>query len=392
MNNIKLTLIVSTALITSQTIFLIAPLHFLRLQHLIFTPFIYILTALLVYIKTERKSKKTAPNSLLTSIFCTILFFISILILIFIFGAASNVYTANLLVVLQNLWAIGLCVLLGDYIRFTLIKNSEKKERILIIYLITITLVYSQMFNIHMLLGNDLMNTFFGYIFMPLVIGFVTSYFAITGSLAAVMLFSFVFTMPPYMLPILPNMPVIMLYVIISGLAYISFILYYIINDKPNRKEKRKLKRLQRYKRKSIFELIFFASIITLVASFFSGFFVVYPLAIRTNSMAGTFERGSLVFVERVPRYRVFDMVGEGYIIHYRSSNNMNLTFTHRVIAFETDVYGGRIFITRGDAYEYSYSHVYEEEVLGIVRAFIPHIGIGSILLEEFFLRARHSN
>lgn len=390
-SNLNLTLLVCTLLITMQTIFIIIPSNFISLFNTTFRPFIFIALSILVYIMSPKDIRKTSINSLLSSIISVSIFGICMLILITLFGASRNVFTIHQSVILRSLWAVGTCVIAGDFIRFKLIRASRGKEREFVLNAITITLVYSQIFYIHMILGDnlDFLSLFFGYIFMPLVIGYVASYFSLNGSFVSVLLFSYVFSMKPYLSPFLPSLPPIVYYLIASGLAFVSATCFYILNNKPNNKQKMRIKRAARYTKKSFYELAFSTIIIVISTAFFLGFFTIYPIAIRTNSMEGTFERGSLVFVERVPPGLAFDMVGEGYIIHYVSPHNRNTTFTHRVVAFMTDYDGSRIFVTRGDAEIYSYSYVSEDEVIGIVRAFLPHAGFGALIFEQLFMSFR---
>ena len=386
----KLTLITCSLIITMQTIFIIVPVHFINIYHTLVRPFTFVLITILIYILKGKPKFKTSKNALAAAALSVIIFGIFMLILLFSQGAALNAFTANIRVALHSILVIGTSIILGDIIRFNLIRASSKEERELVFNLITIVLVYSQMFDIHMILnGNiDLLLIFFGYIFAPLVISYVASYFSIKGSLSSVILFNFVFLMTPYLSPVLPNIAPVVFSIIVSGLAFISAMCYYFLNDKLSSNQKIRIKRKSRYSKKRLREYTLFIVIIGIAASFFLGVFAIYPLAIRTNSMAGTFYRGSLVFVERVPLSRVFDMVGEGYVIHYQSPLNPNTTFTHRVVEFRTDINGERLFITRGDAaYEHTYTIVRKSEVIGIVRAFLPYIGLPPVLIEEMFLR-----
>ena len=396
LNNLNLTLIVCATLITVQTIFIFIPFDFLALYHLIARPFTFILLAASVHILIGRDERKSSPNSIFAAVISVSIFGMAMLLLLLSFGSSRNAFAANISVVIQSLWTVGVCIVLGDFLRSKLIKSANIEEREIILNLITLVLVYSQMFDIHMLLNGslDFLSIFFGYIFMPLIISYVATYFAINGSLFSVILFNFVFSMTTYLSPVLPNISSILFYVIVSGLAFISGICYYLLNNKPNRMQKMRIQRASRYSRRPWGEYAFFIIVVSVSALFFSGMFNVYPLAIRTGSMSPTFGRGSLVFVERVPFGEAFNMVGEGYVIHYVSPHNPNLSFTHRVVEFRTDVNGNRIFITMGDAPEaqYSYTYVSENEVRGIVRSFIPHAGLPAILMEEVFIRARLTN
>ena len=124
--------------------------------------------------------------------------------------------------------------------------------------------------------------------------------------------------------------------------------------------------------------------LISLIVAFFNGVFPLYPVVVLTSSMSGTFERGSLVFNEKIPAGEAFVRVGEGEVIHFVCRGRVE--YVHRVIDFRHDIDGERQYITRGDASELTDPHpVQQDSVLGIVRASLPFFGYPYIFFQAIF-------
>jgi len=309
----------------------------------------------------------------------------AILILAFSVGVGYNSMVINRSIIVRNLWEIGLIVVLGDFIRYKLIKQTTEKERRITVFILTIVLVYSQMGEIHRLTHGNMgvLDAFFELIFSSLVIGSVVSYFAIKGSFLLVALVSFVYTMTPYLIPILPTVSLVAFSIIISILAFISAIIYYFLFDKNNKpSEKIAEKRVARYNKKTLVQRGMTIALICLIIAFVRGMFPIYPTVILTESMTGTFNRGSLVFIERIKPDEVFNRIQTGDVIHFIS--HTGIEYVHRVVDITYDAHGERQYITRGDAvYLNDPSPVPQSEVLGIVHTFLPYIGYPMVLLSE---------
>ena len=309
----------------------------------------------------------------------------AILILAFSVGVGYNSMVTNGSIIVRNLWEIGLIVVLGDFIRYTLIKQATEKERRIIVFMLTTVLVYSQINEIHRITHGNMgvLDAFFELIFSPLVIGSVVSYFAIKGPFLLVALVSFVYTMTPYLMPILPTVSLVAFSIIISILAFISAIIYYFLFDN-NKKPSEKIaeKRTARYNKKTLLQRGMTIAIICLIIAFVRGMFPIYPTVILTESMTGTFNRGSLVFIERIRPDEVFNRIREGDVIHFIS--HTGIEYVHRVVDITYDTYGERQYITRGDAvYLTDPSPVPQSSILGIAHTFLPYIGYPVVLLNE---------
>ena len=387
-HSLKLAIIVCIALVVMQSVFMIIPLHTLRLYNMAMKPLVYAALAVFVYVCMgidQRRAHKTYDANMI-AVLSVAMFGMVFLIVSFLFGAGQNAMAANPQVIVRNLWEQGSILIFGELMRYKLIRSSGQQNRTAVVVLLTITLAYGNMNAMRMLAAGDVIvwSVFFESIFKPLVISAVASYFAMEGSFTAVLIISFVYTMAAYIVPILPDISPIVWSLIISGLVFATAIIYNFATNEKRRDLRMREKRAARYVKKPMLSNTVTVMIIGGIVMFFVGVFPIYPVVILTGSMTGTFDRGSLVFVERVPSGEAFTRVDEGYVIHFISRSRAE--YIHRVIDFRFDAYGERQYITRGDAsYLTDPFPVSQDDVLGIARAQIPFIGYPYIIFRAIF-------
>jgi len=357
------------------------PLQYVGFYNLLVRPLTFIVLALGVYVFWGL-DKRPIPKKFETniaSILSVLLFITVIIVLSFSFGAGRNAMTVNSLVIARNLWIHALVIILGEFLRFQIVKNSKNH----IICIITIALAYNSMSGIEGLVYGINFDIFFEQMFAPLVISAVLSYFALKGSFASVVLVSFIYGMAPFLSPILPVVSPIAYSLIVSLTIFVSLIIYiFIVNDR-NKELRLQEKRTRKYTKKPIAGYAINILLVSGVVAFFAGFLPIYPIVVLTDSMEGAFDRGSIVFVERVPRGQALERVGEGYVIHFLGANDV--PYVHRVVNFQTDARGQRQYITRGDnSYAVDPFYVTQEDVLGIVRASLPFVGYPYLFFRGF--------
>jgi signal peptidase len=373
-----LTIFTCIALLAIQSLFIFIPLAAVPVFNLAFKPLAYSVLAVAVFLVAgaDKRPIPKAYTANLVAIISIAMLGIVLLVIVVVFGASRNAMTPNMIVFLRNLWERGSVILLGEYIRFTLIKNTNFRNRTVIIIALTVVLAYSNIYAVRMLVEGSAIawDLFFESAFRVLMISVMASCFAITGSLLSVVLTSFVYAMIPYLLPVLPNTTTLIFSLIISGMSFLTAVIYLLVSDDKKRGQRLREKRAVQYIRKPLFGYLIMALLIGNIAAFFIGSFNVYPIAVLTGSMSGTFERGSLVIIEKVPPGEAYVRVREGDIIHY--INHRGVLYVHRVVDFRYDINGERVYITKGDAGDVVDPYpVSQDNVLGIVRATIPYLG-----------------
>lgn len=385
---LKFTIIICITIVFVQTAFMIIPQNAVTLYNIAFRPLVYAVLAASLYVfkgRTSRPANK-AHQANMIAVLSIVAFGVVIMILSFVFGAGVNIMMLNQSLILHNLWEFGSIVILGEYIRFKLIGGVNKQYRVGTIIALTIVLAYGQMNTLRILIQGDaiLWAVFFEAVFRPLIVSAASSGFAIAGSFAAVLIISFVYTMSSYIIPILPNISPIAWSLVISGLTFITIIAYYNIINEKKRSRKALEKRAYTYMKNPLGRYIAGAILVSGALAFTIGLFPFYPLVILTGSMSGTFERGSIVIVERVPSNEVLRRVDEGEIIHFISRGRVE--FVHRVIDFAHDDEGERQYITRGDANELTDPFpVPQQNVLGVVHTAFPFLGYPYLFFQSVF-------
>ena len=384
----QLTIFVFVTIAVMQTLYMIIPINTVQLYNMALRPLIYTMLAVTIFVFTglDARPVRKAFTANMFAILSILIFGIVFLLISFLFGAGVNAETVAPHIIVRNLWERGLVVILGELIRYKLIKNTDKLNRMGVVLILTIILAYGQMNAIRTLIHTDIAAwaIFYESVFRHLAISAVASFFAIKGNFTSVILISFVYTMAPYLTPIMPNILPLAWALTVSGLVVATAIAYHFITDNKKSAHRKREKRAAKYEKKPILTNVLTVAVISVLIAFFAGMFPIYPVVILTGSMAGTFERGSLVFVERVRPDEAFIRVGEGYVIHFLSRNR--LEYIHRVIDFTLDRYGEREYITQGDASEIIDPFpVRQGDVLGIARASIPFFGYPYIFFQAVF-------
>ena len=384
--NLVQTLIICLILALMQTIFIITPPNILNLYTLTIRPLTFAILTIAIYTFIEHIPHPTPQTKLANklALIFILMFSIVMLFLAFNIGVGHNSMVANHSVVIRNLWERGSIIILGDLIRYKLIKHANDQERRVTIFIITLTLVYSQTTEIHRIISGNMsaLDAFFELIFSPLVTSIVISYFSIKGSLFLVVSVSFLYTMTPYLMPILPATTLAAFSIITSGLIFVSAIIFSaLMNSSKPIIQRIREKRVAKY-RKTPLNRVTMITFSCLIVIFFAGMLPIYPVVILTESMTGTFDKSSLVFVEKIPPDEVLNRINEGTVIHFTSHTNVE--YIHRVVGITYDTYGKRQFITQGDAaYLVDPFPVPQSNVKGIAHSFVPYIGYPIVVLSE---------
>jgi len=380
---------VCIALVTLQSAFAIIPPGSLRLFNMVLGPMVFGILFLLVHAyasPSSRPAKDEAYNSTVIAVMFASLFGVVILALSFFFGAGVNAMAASPMVAVHNLWNYGSVIILGVYVRYKLIKASDNDNRASVVVALTLALAFAQMPGVRTIVNGGPISAafFFSAFFTPVVLSGVASYFAVRGTLLSVMLISFVFNMTPYLSPILPNISTIIFALITCGIAFLAALAYDLTRTGRIRALRKKEKRAARYAKRPVMFNLITAAVILVTVAFFAGMFPVYPVVVLTGSMEPTFARGSVAFMQRVSTEEVFDLVGEGEVIHFTARTGID--YIHRVVDFRLDAQGAREYITRGDAATVIDPRpVAQEDIMGIARATMPFLGYPRILINSIF-------
>ncbi len=198
------------------------------------------------------------------------------------------------------------------------------------------------------------------------------SYVSVKMGYRPVILFDLIFSLYPYLIPILPN-PNEYLTAIISLLVPILFafrLLHFF-----DKREDHFLP--SNYYKKRFKSSLLPIGIILMIVYFYSGYFRFYAVAIASGSMEPKIKKGDVVIVDQKYSYKELE---EGEIIAFRKDD---VILVHR-IAKKMKLDNSYIYYTKGDANSHMDTFIiYPDMVIGKIRYKLSYIGYPTVWFSE---------
>ena len=270
-----------------------------------------------------------------------------------------------------------LIIIISEFLRYQLLRKSEGKLKLLVLTTILFILVdiSNSIYFSDFASGYETI-VFIGITLLPSICKNIFSTYTSskTGYKPAILLNSCI-GLYRYLLPITPNFNEYfqsMFSLIV--LTAITFMIYRILKKELKEDE---------IDTKNSNKPIIFAYIIEIVIAiilvyFVSGYFQYYAIAIASNSMYPTFERGSVVIIKKIDEDYASLEVGD--IIAYQYENRI---IAHRIVKI-IEIDEERYFYTKGDANNSSDNYVVTEDmIMGTINAYIPFLGYPTVLINE---------
>lgn len=318
------------------------------------------------------KGARDKTQSLIISL---IVYIILYFLLGLIFGFEKTPYAKNLLSILKNLWSFGSIIICQEIVRESIIK--EDKKRILNFVLVTFIFIILNM-NFSNFSNNfsDFKTTFIfvSATVIPLIMeSAILTYLVYTGGVRNGIIYRAFLTIPPFIVPIIPDLDWFATSVIGVTLPIAVFIyLNYIHVYRSERLTKRERKKYN----PAIYVPIFV--FIALAAGFVIGLFKYQPVAVVSGSMSPTFNRGDAVVIKKLNTQEK-DKLKIGDIIQFVSGTKYVI---HRITDIGNDEYGNKLFTTKGDYNNANdVDKVHLKDVKGKVSFVVPYIGYPSVWL-----------
>lgn len=318
-----------------------------------------------------------------------ILYLIIYLLIVFILYYVIGIFTGYVRVPsYYNLYGFSnfilptvLIIIISEFLRYQLLRKSEGNSKLIVLTTILFVLVdisntiyfadFSSAYNTIVFIGLTLLPSIGKNIF--------SSYTSInTGYMPAIIL-NLCIGLYKYLLPILPDFNEYfqsMFSLII--LTLLTFILSKILKKNSNEEEEIDSK----YSGKFIVFAYLAEILIAMVLIYFlSGYFRYYAIAIASNSMYPTFERGSVAIIRKIEDNNYDDLeIGDIIAYHYE-----NKIIAHR-IAKITEIGENRYFYTKGDENEDIDNYVIRQDmIMGTINTYIPFIGYPTVWINELF-------
>ena len=214
--------------------------------------------------------------------------------------------------------------------------------------------------------------------FLPIIATeLLCSYLCLNAGLQPALIYKLIARLYPFVLPFLPNLGHFLYAVVALMLPALIFLLTrnLLLGNLKNQG------RIKRRNRVIVAVPIVIAFVV--VISLVSGIFKYQIIAIASDSMIPTFERGDAVILEKCP---AVDIKEDDILIF----KHEGIVITHRVVHTRKNG-NSRQFITRGDHNENEDPFVVEEsQVVGRVLIINKFIGFPTVWLNELF-RAKQS-
>ena len=306
------------------------------------------------------------------------------LILYYLFGIIIEYAKSNNYLTLYGLTVFIiptiLKIIFKEHLRNSLLTKSGD-NKFLIIYSVILFIMIDILPALSILNISNMHDVFIftALVLLPsITVNAVATYINIKVGYMPVIIYSLIFSLYQYVVPIVPNTSEYLK-------AIIDFILPILILFKVRKivnkyyDEDEEIDR--NYKKSSIILLIIPIILTIIIIYFVSGYFRYYALAIASGSMHPVFDRGSVVVTEQVnDKYDNYNKLKEGEIIAFKAEKNIVVHRLIRIVNIGDEVY----YYTKGDANEEEDNYLIKKEnIIGIVRFKIPYIGYPTVLFSE---------
>lgn len=366
---LKKLMIFEISLIILTILFMLLPVMsaYLMVLYLILITFIF-----KIIFHTEKHKRNLEENNLLE----ITVFLMTFFVLYYLFGLLvgftriSN-YSWNSIV--SYAIPLTLYILLREFLRYNILKKTELNDiatAISILLFIVLDLANG-------LYYIDYRNAYGTMMYLSLSVfpvissNIVYSFLSKRSGYRPIIFYSLIIGLYRYILPIIPNANVLMttlLNTLLPILLWVRMSSFYERVENPD------LDRRHNYTNISI--LIAPSILVAIMIYFFSGYFRYYTIAIASDSMSPTIQRGDIVIIDQ--KRRDSDALEEGEVIAYKKDNRIII---HRIVD-KTKVAGKYVFLTKGDSNnsldDYS---VEEENIVGTVYLKIKYLGLPTVWL-----------
>ena len=350
-------------------------------------PVVYaaVLTALYVFKgKDGRPVPKGGQAALLSGIGAA-LYLAAVLIAGAVFGFSRNMMAPGFAAAATNAWTYGSVAVMSEFIRHKLIRSSPAQSRKTAAATVAAAYTFIALDALGRVAGLEpegMAGLFFESILPVFVLNAVLSYMSLEGSLPSLLILRAAYSLFPVVSPVLPNVPRVAWSVATCAVLFVTLIAYHMNMADRSSLARRNLLRRAESRRKNIISLAsFIAVLIGLSAVFAMRVFVYYPVAVSSGSMSGEFERGDVVFVQKLSTESARTSVIVGDVIHFTFGRHEVM---HRVVEFTYDERGGRAYITKGDANPRPDADpVSPAQIIGISRSYIPRLGYPVLIVRE---------
>ncbi len=336
-----------------------------------------IFAVLYVYLGMMPEDKRYLTDALCTITIIGTLYYIVTYLLGLITGFYLNSNDLSFVSMFNNILGTALYIIVVELFRYLVINNCKKDKAVMILLIIVLTLcdvsdnIYSSDFN-----NISSMVNLIGFYVVPSAVKNVAlTYVADKISYKPAIFYRFIFELPVYFVPIIPNVGEY-LQTIFNIVVPVIFFYYFYLSYRHDTVKfyNRKLKiALTVLKYIIILFMICFVALI-------SGLFKYHLVVIGSGSMTPTIEKGDGIIVKKLSKEEA-QSLQVGQILVFKNSG---LILVHRITKLTENEKGELCFKTKGDFNDSEDDFLTSvDDVVGITNFKIPKIGLPTIWLKE---------
>ena len=332
----------------------------------------FLVILLLIFYKFyifEKDNHRYFKDLIFEIIFYTILYFIIFYLLGLIVGLhkVPNYYTFK---ALRDIFIpIVLVCIFREILRYNMLCKADGSRilTILVVFIILLIDICDDFAVANLSSGYGILKFVALSLFPAIARNISYSYITKKSGYRPVIIFDLIFSLYPYLIPLLPN-PSEYVMAIIYLMVPILFVfkLYNFFQKKKDNLIP------SDYNKKKFKGIITPTIIVMILVYFYSGYFRLYAVAIASGSMTPNIHKGDIVIVDQKKPHNI-DI---GDVIAYRHEN---IIVVHRVVKKEKYL-DNYIYYTKGDANDNIDNLTIEDEmIIGEVRFKIPYIGYPTV-------------
>lgn len=331
---------------------------------------------LLVYMKMEPEDRRYLNDAMYTIIIIGASYYMFVYLFGLITGFYTNTNTLSFFNIVKNLFQSGCFILAIEMFRYLVVSKGKDSRFVLTLLVIILTLcdVSDRIYRCNLGDISDTVNLL-GYYVVPSVIkNIALTYIALKIGYKPAILYRFIFELPVFFLPIIPNTGEYLQTIFNIVVPCVLFSYFYFLNRKGRTEAEHSGKSIFK-KSIRVFIVVFTVCFIAAI----SGFFKYYLVVVGSGSMTPTIEKGDAVMVKKLDSGEIKQLsVGDTLVFR-----NSGVVLVHRITKI-VDTSKGRKFRTKGDYNNAEDTFVTPEEyVIGTVAFKVPKIGIPTVWLRE---------
>ena len=331
------------------------------------------------FVKIEKRVERFNNELLLIIVISLIFYYVVTYIIGFFSGFFYSTYSKSIIGILRNILSATVLFFTLEVMRERIIKQGEKYKSIVVITVFVFTLLeLPSVFSFGTIdNGISALDAIVSVLVPIFSKNIFLTYAVYKSNKMSSLTYQLLITIPTYIVPILPNLGDY--FTTIINLTLPLFVLLLCVNITITKREKVKESRtLKSESIKNNIIIVFLISIMVLMVYLTCGLFRFYALAIGSESMQGSINKGDIVIIDKHHKN-----IKKGEVIAFKQDNK---TIVHRVKEVIDQENG--LYKTKGDNNNAEDAWIVEEKnIVGRIRLKIKYLGWPTVALSELIAK-----